>query len=54
MKDWLIQDGHVIPLDDLSNHTFDEQCLCDPELNEDGVIIHNAYDKREQYESTLN
>ena len=53
---WLLgrgEDGthHIVPLDDLDGHvTRDETCRCQPELNENGHVVHNAFDGREAYE----
>ncbi len=40
---------HVIPIDDLREHDPSD-CWCDPIVNEDGVVVHNALDRRELYE----
>ena len=37
---------HVIPLNDLKEHILNEFCDCNP-IFEDGVWIHNSFDKRE-------
>jgi len=44
---------HVIPIDDLKEHTEDSTCECSPKLIfEDGemIFIHNSYDGRELLE----
>jgi hypothetical protein len=43
---------HVVPIDDLRPHMSSPQCWCrplddDPELY---LYVHNALDKREEYE----
>jgi hypothetical protein len=40
---------HVIPLNDKIIHTADCEC-CKAFLDPDGIWIHHAADKREQYE----
>ena len=40
---------NVIPLDDLREHVCSAGCWCKPEVDE-GVIIHNSMDRREEYE----
>jgi len=43
---------HVIPLNDLREHSSDSDkpCWCKPH-EEDGVIVHNSMDGREQFET---
>ena len=42
---------HIVPLDDLKEHTDESTCECGPEVeileSGDIMIIHNAYDGRE-------
>jgi hypothetical protein len=38
---------HVIPLNDLMVHHESTTCPCNPQQNEDGVVVHNAFDGRE-------
>ncbi len=40
---------HVIPVDDLQSHEESQECDCQPMI-EDGLIVHNAYDRRELIE----
>ena len=41
---------HVYPLNDLRRHVLEGFiCPCGPRLTE-GVIVHNAFDRRERYE----
>ena len=40
---------HILPLNDLIEHTADCEC-CNPFLDDGGVWIHHSADKREQYE----
>jgi hypothetical protein len=39
---------HVVPIDDLREHE-PAYCWCSPTLD-DGVMVHHAMDKREEYE----
>jgi hypothetical protein len=39
----------VYPLDDLKPHVVNGECWCRP-FEDDGVIVHNAMDRREEYE----
>ena len=43
---------HVVPIDDLREHSMDSDkpCWCKPRT-EEGVIIHNSMDRRELYET---
>lgn len=41
---------HVMPSDDLREHVVSRACWCNPE-DEEGVIIHNALDGREEFET---
>ena len=41
---------HIIPLNDLKEHTEESTCECCPELiieNGEMIFVHNSYDKRE-------
>ena len=40
---------HVLPIKDLREHRCSVACWCKPELD-DGVVIHNSMDRREEYE----
>ena len=40
---------HIIPVDDKIQHVASCEC-CDAHLDEDGMWIHHAKDKREQFE----
>ena len=41
---------HVYPLNDLQPHRLDAfRCVCGPRLVE-GIVVHNAFDRRERYE----
>ena len=42
---------HVIPEDDDQDHVATLNCWCDPEVNEDGTIVHSSHDGREAYET---
>lgn len=44
---------HVIPLNDLKEHTEDSTCECQPELimvENEMLFVHNAWDNRELIE----
>lgn len=44
---------HVIPAGDLREHEGSVACWCRPSIDEDepGVVVHNAMDGREAYET---
>jgi hypothetical protein len=39
----------VYPTNDLRPHTIEGECWCDP-FEDDGVIVHNSMDRREEHE----
>lgn len=43
---------HVVPIDDLREHStdIDKPCWCKPR-EDDGVMVHNSMDGREKYET---
>lgn len=41
---------HVVPTNDLREHSTDGECWCHPEVDDDLVVIHNSMDERETYE----
>ena len=42
---------HIIPVDDLKEHTTIGGCECDPKIDwEVMIVIHNSYDHREVVE----
>lgn len=44
---------HVYPINDLKEHVLEGlTCWCRPEENDDGVIVHNSLDRREEYENS--
>lgn len=44
--------SHVIPIDDLREHSETADCWCDPFLDyEDMIVIHSSADGREAYET---
>lgn len=46
-----LQAFHVYPLNDLREHEIsDKPCWCKPRI-EDGIVIHNSMDGREDYET---
>jgi hypothetical protein len=50
---WMFQKypPHVYPTEDLRDHVLvGLECWCHPAMDE-GVIIHNAMDRREEYET---
>lgn len=51
---WVVVPGkhrvHVVPKGDLREHIRSKFCWCSPDIDEDGNIIHNAADRREDYE----
>lgn len=53
MNAWLAQETggppHVTPIADLREHVLDELCWCRPFI-EDGIVVHNSMDRREEYE----
>lgn len=40
---------HVLPVNDLKEHIESRDCWCKPR-EDDGVIVHNSMDRREEYE----
>jgi len=48
---------HVIPINDLVEHSNHEKCRCNPKtLEENGylIIVHNSFDDRELFEELRN
>lgn len=43
----LVSTYHVLPINDLIEHVTSLSCDCGPEINEDGIVVHNAADGRE-------
>lgn len=43
---------HVVPNDDMRKHRHSIDCWCRPMIDteDEGVMIHNAMDRREQFE----
>ena len=42
---------HVSPINDTFEHVLEgHDCWCGPEVAEDGVVIHNSADGRDDYE----
>jgi len=43
---------HVVPLNDLREHTANADCWCEPseEYEWPGVWVHHSMDRREEYE----
>lgn len=46
-------DIHIIPLNDFIEHISSKDCWCNPKALEydDKVIVHNAMDQRDKYET---
>lgn len=42
---------HVVPLADQKSHDLSADCWCKPDVDDDGVVVHNALDRREMYEA---
>jgi len=49
-RETLIKKMHVVPVNDLREHITDEKCWCNPNVNDDLVVVHNSMDQRETYE----
>lgn len=49
---WIAYDNplEVMPVNDLKDHDFGEKCWCKPFYEEEGTLIHNSADGRENYE----
>lgn len=45
-KGWSVIGNHVIPLNDLQEHTESVECACGPWMD-GSAIVHNSYDGRE-------
>lgn len=47
------KDSHVIPMNDLREHEFSEECWCKPVEDDDciNVYVHNSLDGREKFET---
>lgn len=43
-------DVHIIPINDYREHVESMDCWCRPS-HDDGVVIHNAMDGRERFET---
>ncbi len=47
-------DIHILPINDIAEHTF-HNCTCNPSIEENGkLIIHNAFDGRKDFEDIEN
>ena len=42
-------EAHVFPCGDTGAHVMAEDCPCAPQMDDNGVWIHRAYDDREAY-----
>jgi hypothetical protein len=55
MTKWLVlaatpeDPAHVIPIGDIREHVSRSDCWCEPTFD-DGVMVHHAMDRREEYE----
>lgn len=47
----LSQVKHLLPANDLRMHDGAANCWCQPETNEDGLVVHNSLDGREDFET---
>lgn len=49
----MIDAVHVVPVDDLREHTCDPQCWCGPTQDDEEpcLYVHHAMDQRELYEN---
>lgn len=45
---WVV---HIAPTGDIMAHTFSESCLCKPFYNDEGALVHYAFDGRHLYET---
>lgn len=44
---------HMLPINDIKKHLEDSTCKCNPKIiyeNGHMIVIHNSYDKREEFE----
>ena len=42
---------HIYPVEDLKPHEMTDTCWCNPTVDdEDDIVIHNAMDRREEFE----
>jgi len=39
----------IVPFNDIHEHHGGEACACRPTINDEDVIVHNAWDQRETY-----
>jgi len=46
---------HIVPTNDLREHSTDSSihCWCQPVEDDEGVIVHNSMDEREQFETGI-
>jgi hypothetical protein len=43
---------HVLPVNDLREHTASSDCWCKPALDaDDSIYVHHSMDRREEYEN---
>lgn len=47
----LAQPWEVMPTDDIKEHVSGLECGCRPTADDEGTIVHNAFDHREDYET---
>ena len=45
-----VENWHVLPREDLRQHIESVDCWCEP-IIENNIIIHNALDEREKFET---
>jgi hypothetical protein len=46
--------SHVFPLNDLKEHILSgSNCSCNPTIDDNGIVIHNSFDRREIWENLM-
>lgn len=45
--------AEVIPLYDEQYHNFGLDCWCNPQVSNEGILVHNSFDGREAYEQGI-
>jgi hypothetical protein len=44
---------HVTPLNDLRPHQESRSCACGPRIENERIVIHHSYDRRELVEQAV-
>lgn len=49
---WMVADPprEVVPMNDIRDHVPGMRCACQPEVDEYLTVVHNSFDRREDYE----